>query len=144
MKCRQEASHDQISADVPIWILKQKNFPEHIRKFLFDETYTNIIRTEEVTADKSAILSRFLPPKLDLCFQLVVEQERFDKAILALLEDDAGEGDSAVKGNGALVACKTIQKSLEDIKLLEAFKYLLFSDDLFCKVRMFDFHTAQF
>ena len=144
MNCAQEAS--QISADVPItpiWILKQKNFPGHIEEFLFNETYNGIIRTEVVTADKSAILSRFLPPKLDLCFQLVVEQERFDKAILALLEDDAGEGDSAVKGNGALVACKTIQKSLDDIKLLEAFKYLLFSDDLFCKVRMFDFHTAQ-
>lgn len=139
----QEAS--QVSADIPIiWILKQKKFPEHIRTFLFNEPYTRI-RTEvtEVSADKCATISRFLPPKLDLCFQLEVEQENFDKAIRALLEDDAGEGGSAVKGNGALVACKTIQKSLDDIKLLEAFKYLLFSDDLFCKVRMFNFHTAQ-
>jgi hypothetical protein len=143
VRCAQEAS--QISADAPtIWILKQKKFPEHIRAFLFNETYRHFKITEvTVNADQSALLSRFLPPKLDLCFQLEVKQELFDKSIRALLEDDAGEGGSAVKGNGALVACKTIQKSLDDIKLLEAFKYFLFSDDLFRKVRMFDFHTAQ-
>jgi hypothetical protein len=130
------------SEDVPICIFKQQTFPDHIKTFLFGQKYTNVT-LQVVTADVSATLSRFLQPKLDLSFQLAVKQQHFEETIDAILGDVAVKEGTAVEGRaGALVACKTIQKSLDDLKLLEAFKYFLVSDDLFCKVRMLHFHNA--
>jgi hypothetical protein len=122
-----------------ICIFMQNDFPERHKTFLFDQVPYPVSFTQKVTAE----LSRSLLQKIDLSFQLEAKQKNFDDAIRALLGVGAGQQDSAGYGSGALVACKTIRKSLDNLKLLEAFKYFLFSDDLFCKVRVFDFYDVQ-
>jgi hypothetical protein len=72
------------------------------------------------------------------------KQQLFDKCAEALLDSfSGGEGcgvdidgkeDGDDSSSRASIISKAIRRNLDDFKLLEAFKYLLNSDQLFCKV----------
>jgi hypothetical protein len=75
------------------------------------------------------------------------KQQSFDKCAEALLNsftggegcsaDIDGKEDYSDNSSRASTASNVIRRNLDDFKLLEAFKYLLHSDRLFCKVLVF-------
>jgi hypothetical protein len=126
-------------ADMPICVFRQHEFPCNLSEFIFDRPN---IKIHSVNAKMCSALFRSLsklPLRLDLDKQVDMKQKYFDHAIGVLLMDEkqkhTTESESKDGGLGALVACKTFNDTLDCLKLLEVFKYLCWSDSLFCKVR---------
>ncbi len=124
----------KIPSDVPICVFKQIGFPDHLSTFIFGEQKMKLV-SYEVSKALFHGLSK-LPLRLDLDFQLDMKQKYFDKTLAVLLSDEEQKDSikSESKEFGALVACKTINETLDFLKLLEVFKFVYCSDSMFCKV----------
>lgn len=126
---------------VPVCVFQQNGFPSTLSNFLFNRPDIKPA-FHSLTANMCSALFRSLsklPLRLDLDQQLDVKQKYFDDTLAVLLMDDkhqnAAESEYKNGGFGALVLCKTFNDTVDCLKLLEAFKYLCFSDSLFCKVQ---------